>query len=400
MYTLIRYITVFVILNIGFFLFIRLFHTAVPFDRNNYVVAYHYIPDPRIDHKQYDFLKSLAVFDAQWYLRIAQQGYHKTNGNLPFEKLNFNQASPYNFFPLYPLLIRSVDVIVRNIFVTSFVFNNALLLIDFVLLYFLVRGLDNESTAIKTCFLLFFFPSAIFFRSFFGESLFLFFLLLFSYFLLQRRYIFAALSVGLMMAVKGTGIPLFLLLFYSFLSSSVTRGMRKKMRGLLLIILVGFAPLAAWMFFCYVMTGNPLIFIKVRPYWVTNAHLLPSIIRNSPFLYLAVNAYNVIEFPFLSWHSFNSSKIDIIATFAVLYLLIKSRGNIPSNLWWISFLLWLFPLLSVEYMSFTRLQIVSFPLFYYLAKKLNGWKFLLVFSIFTISLYVISLYFVNWVWVG
>lgn len=154
------------------------------------------------------------------------------------------------------------------------------------------------------------------------------------------------------------------------------------------------------MFFCYVMTGNPLIFIKVRPYWVTNAHLLPSIIRNSPFLYLAVNAYNVIEFPFLSWHSFNSSKIDIIATFAVLYLLIKSRGNIPSNLWWISFLLWLFPLLSVEYMSFTRLQIVSFPLFYYLAKKLNGWKFLLVFSIFTISLYVISLYFVNWVWVG
>jgi hypothetical protein len=81
-------------------------------------------------------------------------------------------------------------------------------------------------------------------------------------------------------------------------------------------------------------------------------------------------------------------------------LLVKKRKLLPVKLWWIAFLLWLFPLLTTTPMSFMRYQTVSFPLFLMLANMLKGKVYLMILGLWIIGLLLVGLYFINWYWVG
>lgn len=88
-----------------------------------------------------------------------------------------------------------------------------------------------------------------------------------------------------------------------------------------------------------------------------------------------------------------------IITFVVLLWSRKFFKNYPQ-LWWMSFLIWIAPLLLKDLMSYSRYQIISFPLFIFLAGNISGWKFYALCLVFLGLLLVTSLYFVNWQWVG
>lgn len=394
---LVKYSILFILLNIVLYVFISLFGARIPLNTLGYKVAYHFYTDERIQGRKTDLFKSLAVFDAQWYLRIAQTGYPKIKGTVSLDALNIDDAPSYAFFPLYPLTITLINSVMHNATISAFVLANIILMINFFLLILLISRLDNFNTGVKTAFLLFSFPLSIFFRSYFSEGVFLTFLLLFSYSLLKKKYIISSFFFGLLTVIKANSIPLFFLILYQYFFSERKIRMHSKIITFALIVLISIAPILLWSLFCFFNTGNPLVYLKVREYWFANSYTMP---LKFFVPYMLNNAYSIIEFPFLAWHSFSSSKVEVIAIFAIFTLLIKSRKTIPPMVWGISLLLWLFPLITTTTMSFSRYQIVSYPLFYFLAKKLSGWKYYFCLFIFISTLFVLSIYFVNWYWLG
>ncbi|MCL4364184.1 hypothetical protein M1328_03010 [Patescibacteria group bacterium] len=395
---LFRYLSIFLALNTCLYLFIFFFNGKVAFNKFDYSAAYHFFPDPRFAGGKFDFLKSLAVFDSQWYLKIADTGYPKVNGSLPLAKMTPEKEPSYAFFPLYPLTINLLNRFIKNTLLTSFIFNNFLLLVNFVLFFNLVKDISNKKLALKTVFLYFLFPLTIFYRSFYTEGMILFLLLLFTTFMVKKKFIFSAFVLGFLMVVKGISLPLLPLLMVFYFKNGRGKKIPEKIVNVIKIVFVSVVPLAFWIYFCYHFTGDPFFFVKVRYFWVHNN--IPFISSTSPLVFFLNNLYNIVELPFLSFHLFYSSKVDVIVTFVVLFLLLKSWKKIPVELWWISCLIWIFPLVSTSYIGYSRYQVISFPLFYYLAKYLPGKFFYFFLVIFAVGLFWLSLYFVNWYWVG
>lgn len=392
-----KYLIFFILINICLFLFINKFNYLVALNRDYYKAAIHFYDDPRISNKKFDFLKSLSVYDGQWYLEIARSGYPKLNLNSKLDNLSDNEPHKYAFFPLYPSLLALINIPINNLELTAFSLNAILMVIDFCLLYFFISSIDTRKTAIKTAFLLFVFPLSIFYRSFFSEGLFLALLLLFTTFLFKKRFYLSALFLGLCLVTRANAFPLFLLFCYEIYQGSKHLYVKEKITKFIKSIFIIFFPLFIWSLFNYYQTSNPFAFLVVRTY-LAKGNLLDSLSNIiSP---ISHNFYSIIEFPFLHWHAFADSKIEVIGIFVFLYLLIKSRKVLDYRLWWIGFSFWVFPLITTTLISYSRYQVVSFPIFYFLTKKLKNWQYRGVFSIFLIGLFFLSLYFVNWYWFG
>jgi len=296
----------------------------------------------------------------------------------------------YAFFPIYPLLISIVNAPIKNIEISAFILSNILLLLNFTSLYLVIKRLISERIALRASILLFTFPFSIFYRSYFAEGLFFLVLVWFSYFFCKSRYILAGFLIGIINWVKGNAIlinAVFLYYIYEYLKNLAGR---KKLRYLIPIFFI-LAPLFLWILYVYIQTGNPLYFINVRNQWVTN---------ELPLIRFFQNIMTILSFSNLNIHAFHSSKIDALNAVVVLALLILSRNGLPKKLWWISFSLWLTPLMFSDLISFSRHQTVSFPIFIYLSQVLNGLSYKIVLGLFIVGLFIISLFFVNWYWIG
>jgi len=374
----IKYLILFCLINLGLYLFINKYHAFLPLNNTFHYSRGldHFIKDTRIVTGRFDLLNNLAQFDAQWYLKIAVQGYQKNN-------------LTYAFFPLFPLLLSFFNFFIKNILLTAFIFNNLLLFLCFWLFYLLMKKYFSKTIITKALFLLFLFPLSIFFRSYFAENLLLSLLIVFAYLLLGKRYLWAAFILGLMNITKANVFLLdiyFLVNYYQF-----QKNKKISWKNIFLSIFLLGLPLACWLVFCYLTKSDALYFLKVRSNWFYEV---------KPPFFIFYNLKKIIDFPFLPLHNFYDSQIEVLMIVGIFFLLIKNKKTIRKELWWISFCLWLFPLISTTIMSFTRYQIVSFPLFLILAKKLKGWKYFLVLSLFAVGLLTASLFFINWEWVG
>lgn len=381
-----KYLVLFVLINILLFLFIIKFNNKVKLNLRFYNAAVHFYEDPRINSKNFDFFKSTSVYDAQWYLEIAKSGYPKINSNFKLIDFRKNEPHKYAFFPLYPFLLYLVNIPVNNLELTAFFLSMIFTLINFCLLYFFISLIDTKKTSVKTALLLFTFPLSIFYRSFFSEGLFLFLLLLFVIFLYKKKFYLSGVFLGLSLVTRANSLPLVLLIFFDFYKNYKKVLIKSKIIGLIGLIFTIFLPLFIWMLVNYYLTGNFFTFLMVR-----NFSFLDPLLNN---------LYRIVEFPFLPSHAFADSKIEVLSVFTLLYFLLKSKRTLDYRLWWIMFSSWLFPLLTTPLISYSRYQIVSFPIFYYLARQLKNWRYSIVFSSFLIGLFFLSLYFVNWYWFG
>lgn len=381
----------FLILNISLYLFILFFHSRVPFNKINYVYnAHHFFEDPRIRKEKFNLINSLGQFDAQWYLKIASEGYPKNPKNIPIDKYKgAPDVLTYAFFPLYPTILSITNRAFDTIELIAFTVANILMILNFGSLYYVVEKLFNEKTATKTCFLLFLFPFSIFFRSFFSEGLFLFLLIWFSYFLIKKNFLPSSLFLGLITVTRPNGLFLLLPFFY-FLIKAAREKRVSVYRSLLCLVLV-MSPLFVWFYYNFLQTGDFLYFYRVQSFWYE---------KQSFFSPLINNINNLISFNSLPLHFFHKSKIDILTALAGIALLIVSRKKLTTELWLISLSLIVFPLLTKDTMSYSRYQSVVFPLFLYLAIVLKKGVYGLVAGLFLITLFITSLYFINWFWVG
>ena len=378
----------FILLNATLYLFILIFNNKVSFNKFNYYYnAHHYIQDTRIAEKRFNILNALAQYDAQWYLKISNEGYPK---NPKIATLNDRRMDgvTYNFLPLYPALIYVANLFFRNIELSAFIVSNVFLLVAFTSLYYAVTKIFSENIAIKTVFLLFLFPFAIFYRSYYTVGVFLFLLVWFLYFLLKRKFFLSALFLSLLSLSWGMSIFLnmyFLYILFLEVKNKKLSFSKAAILGILLSI-----PWIGWVYFNYLQTGNPLYFYLMRQQWFNAA--FPETLFH--------NIQAVLNFGSQAFHSFHSSKIDIAMIIAVAFLLFKSRNKLPKELWFVSVILGITPLLIQDTISYSRLQIVSFPFFIYLSQVLNGLSYKILLALFIVGLFIISLFFINWYWVG
>lgn len=391
---LIKYLQFFIVLNVSLYFFVNKYNDLIPFNHQFYKAAVHFYEDPRINGKKFDFLKSTSVYDSQWYLEIAKFGYPKLNIDFKTLDIQKNEPHKYAFFPLYPTMLFLLNIPVNNLELTAIGFSLILMIINFFLLYHLICLIDTKNNATKTAFLLFIFPLSVFYRFIFTEGLFFALLLLFSIFLFKKKFYLSSLFLGLSLITRANSFLLIILLFLEFNKNNENIIFQKKILKYLALIFCTLLPITIWSTFNYYQTGNFFSFLKVRDLSNTTNPIFSIL---TPAL---SNVYRILEFPFLPLHAFADSKLEVIAVFLTLYLLVKSKNSIDYRLWWIAFSLWIFPLITTPLISYSRYQIISFPLFYFLIKKLKKWQFICTSTVFIFGLFILSLYFVNWFWLG
>lgn len=368
--------------NITLFFIIIKHNNVIGFNHEVYQYgAHHFFSDPRADGGKFEFFRALGQFDGQWYLKIANLGYPKNQ--------TLRESLSYAFAPLFPILVWVITLITQNSEKSAFIINNTLLFINFLSLVFVVSKLFSLKIAYKTAFLLFLFPTSIFYRSYFSEGIFLFLFIWFSYFLIKKNFLLSGFFLGLLFVSRFSGFLLEIVFLYYLFKEALNKQITIK--KMFLPVFLSILPFSLWLMYSYIQTGNPLIFHLAQSQWFP---------IKIPFIPLLANIATVFWFPVLPFHSFNFSQIDIFFIITVGMLLFKSRSILPKQLWWSAFLLWLTPLLVKDLMSTTRFVIVQFPLFIYLAIKLNPTPFVIVSAIFFFGLQWVSLYFVNWYWIG
>jgi hypothetical protein len=366
------------------------FHSVFPFDKVNYTQSsHHFLADARINDGPFVFLRALGQYDAQWYLRIATNGYPAHPTNINMQDKTAMDGLTYAFFPLYPLLIATVNVLLGNVELSAFLLSNLLIILNTISLFLLIQKLYNPSIAVKTVLLLFLFPFSIFFRSYFAEGLQLFLLVWFAFFLTHKRFVPSAICLGLLNVAKGSSMLLAVLYFVLLVREVYIRQLSVSKAILCLIFII--APLSLWVAYNYVQTGNPLYFYAIQKAWDSTP----------AYLHLLQNLWTILNIYRLPLHSFHASFINTALAVYIFLLLIVSRKHLQPLLWWISFLIWLTPFVSIDLMSFSRYQSISFPLYLFivlLAKdnRIYGAIATVLFSLLLLT----SLLFVNWYWIG
>ena len=141
-----------------------------------------------------------ANWDGQHYALLADRGY---------------QGHPHShaFFPLYPMTIRAVQLILGNVYVSAFVLN---LLLSYLFCYVFHRYARHflpERTASKALVLLLFWPTAFYLTVLYSEALFLLLLFGFLYFYdLRKSYLSVPFALLLPLARGQTAFVLAALL--------------------------------------------------------------------------------------------------------------------------------------------------------------------------------------------
>ncbi len=378
----------FIILNLALYFFILWKYALMPFNGINYLYsAHHFLPDPRITHGSFNFLRALGQYDAQWYLKIAAEAYpyHPTVTSMANKTVM--DGLTYAFFPLYPSIVAATNIFFHNIETSAFIVANILMLVNFFSLYIVLTKTFPRQIVLKASLLLFAVPFSLFFRSYYTEGIYLFFLIWLSYSMMHNKLGTAALLLGLLNITKANGWLLNIYFFYILGKKVYKKEMSLKKAFLFLIFLA--LPFIVWMIYTYSQTGNPLYFFSVRTAW-----------SNYGFGALQHNISMLLLFPNLPIHAFHLSQIDDLSIIITGVLLFFAKKLLPSTLWWISFCLWLSPLLVTDTMSFSRYQAVSFPLFVYVAAVAKPWQYYLLFITSLFFLFMVSIAFVNWNWLG
>lgn len=380
-------LVIFFVFQCFFYAFMYFARTIVPFHTQHYR-DYHnkYFQTTQRDSVPEDFIHNLVVYDAQWYLQLGSNGYATPSQ----KELKTPAESPavlsYVYFPLYPLILAIGNTVFGNVELTAFLFSLLLQLGNATLLYTLVKKVMTSETAAKTVILIFTFPFGIFFRSYYTENLFLFLLLTFSYLLMTKRYSIAAIPLGLLLVTRGAGM--LLLPLYGYILLRTVRTTQRQIPHALAALCVACIPLLGWIAFCWYQTGDPFIFFTIKQYWLYTKFPLLRIL------------YSFSVFPWLPFHDFHASKIDIIMIMSTGILLFKSKKILPSVLWWIALCLWITPLLTHDTMSYSRYQIVNYPLFLYLADQVKGKNYWIFVILCALSLLCVSVLFLNFYWIG
>ena len=182
----------------------------------------------------------LSNWDGQWYLKIAREGYGGGS----------NPSAVYAYFPLYPLLLRTLNQLPITVDWTGAVANLGLALAAFVLLS------KRYPEGARGVILLFSLPFSFFHVVLYTESLFLFLAALYAW-ALDRRRSWLLFIVGVLAGWTRVNAILLVLL-------CADAAFRRNWRIAAAACLGPLAGLASWCLYLGLTTGDPLKFLHAQ----------------------------------------------------------------------------------------------------------------------------------------
>jgi Gpi18-like mannosyltransferase len=291
--------------------------------------------------------ETMAKGDINLYIHLAEAGYD----HQPFD-ITKRASHYFAFFPLYPLLLRSLAWLTNDLIMLGVVLSNVLFLFALIILHKLVLALGHsDDIASRTIFYLATFPTSYFFSVPMSESLFLFLAVTAFYLAVRSHWLGAGVIGALCSASRSNGILLLpVLAVYHW----QRHGFKLSPRKLLPLLLIPLG-LLAYMLFSWKMTGTPWAFIAAQKSWGRHFgfFLIPLVQYVSKPYDIAI-PWNVLLLNFAA---------GLLSLWAV-YALAKRRD---WSLALYQFFLIVMPLSTMTLLSLARYVSVFFPLFLALA---------------------------------
>ena len=195
-----------------------------------------------------------ANFDGQHYLDIADYWY----GVFPHTDKN------YAFFPIYPALIRGVNLITQNSLLSGLIISNLAFVFALFYLFKLLKLDYSTKISNLTVLVLLFFPTSFFFGSYYTESVFLLISVLVFYLARQGKFLPAAFMALIGSATRITGVflwPALALEFYLYYGKYKKKLFNPEAIWLILPPL----GLLSYVKYQFQKTGDALYFITSQP---------------------------------------------------------------------------------------------------------------------------------------
>jgi Mannosyltransferase (PIG-V) len=307
--------------------------------------------EPELTHAFADpLLAPLARWDSVWYLRIANSGY--------------GDSGRAAFFPLYPLLVRSVGTLLGGshgaLLVAAYLVSLAAFLAALVLLHRLTELELGTPLARPTLLLLAVFPAALYFGAPYSESLFLLLAVGAFYAARTDRWGWAGACAGLASGTRSAGLLLLLPLALIWWGSRPRRPRD-----------------AAWL---VLVEGDALRFLDVQDAWsrelaVPLAGAWDGLVAAVDGVrQLASGSRTPVYFEAAAGDPFRIAAINVMLFAALVFAVVACVGVLrrlprPYGVWvGASLVLPLsFPVTPQPLMSLPRFVSVLFPIFMWLA---------------------------------
>lgn len=391
---IIFYIIIFkvAVLAIGYYL-----AHFIPLENNRYYYGYHHVfLDSRYLSNRVEFLQLWAYGDAQWYQDIAMSNYGES-GQDSLDSQYINDKK-YNFFPLWPLIIKFFQIFLHDTVMSMFVATQLFGVLAFYFFYKLVTLYFNDDRlALRSLFLFMLFPFSIFFHLYYSESIFLFLAVIVFISLKQDKWVGYYLASFLIILSRPNGIVITIPVF-AYLINKILQlknnlfPVRKQIISLALFPLASIG-LGFYMFYCYLKTGDWFKFITIQKDWnYAPLHFFDNIKEKVSLLF---------HFRSLGFHEYGSSKIEYLVMLLSIFIIIVSIKKMPREFTLFSVLIWVFPLiLKNDSASYGRYISVAFPIFIALAMLLKKFYYISVVIVF-IAGYLLTLAgVISWRYIG
>jgi Gpi18-like mannosyltransferase len=287
-------------------------------------------------------LYSWANFDGVHYLGIIKNGYFAA----------YTQA----FFPLYPILVKSLDFIQKPL-VTGLLINHVLIYLSLVVLVKLIK-LDFPKLPISDVILtIILFPTSFFFVSLYTESLFLFLSVYSLYAMRTRRTRLAIIAAALASATRITGV----FLFPALLLEKIDQTPKTKRNNPLsyLPYVLSLSGLVAYMAYLQIKFSDALYFLHAQSVFGASRTsdkiiLLYQVIYRYSKMFMTVKPASLL---------FLSISQEFIFSVLFIFLSLLAFKYLRRSYALYSFLSLMLPTLTGTFSSMPRYVLTAFPCF-------------------------------------
>lgn len=351
------------------------------------------------------YLWSYLNFDGVHYLSIALDGY---------------QPLTYFFFPTFPLAVRYASQFLTGggmlqaarvgLWISNLSFFVAL-----IGLYKLI-GLDfKKRISYLTITLLLLFPTSFYFASFYNESVFLALIVWCFYFARKKRWFFAGILGAFATATRVVGIAIIpALIIEAYLQYkknkqlSAETTLRYFLKSIdwknvikpLVSILLASMGVLAYMYYLYLKTGDPLIFIhSVEVFGQQRSSslvILPQVFYR--YFFKVLPSINYQYFPVVVF-----SYLEIVSAIVFGILVIATFVKLRLSYAVYALTTYIIPTLSGSFSSLPRYVLVIFPAFLVSAvyiSKLTKLNRLLIYLILFVLLVITAPLFFRGYWIS
>ncbi|MHB0867178.1 MAG: mannosyltransferase family protein [Thermoleophilia bacterium] len=310
------------------------------------------------------FLSIWYHWDASWYMSIAADGYQWL----------VDDQSNVAFFPLYPMAVRALGLILGSRYLIAGLALSSLFLCGGMLfMYRLIRDEFGADIAGRAVLLMAIFPTSVFFTTMYSESLFLMTSVATFYYARRDRWLAAGCWGLLAAATRITGLWLLLPLVWELLSQKGFSP-RKLAPGAASLLLVP-GGLGLYMLFLYLKFDRPFAFAETQITGWGHELATPWAAVTRDLGYLTQNGELWVVYELLA------------SAFIVVCLLLGLRRLRGSYSIYILASL-LAPVLSGTTRSMSRYILVVFPVFILMAQMTK--KPVMRYAVYSVSLVLLA----------